>query len=150
MSSYDGPTGTPTDSPWDWVNAHTKEYVESNGAKGHIWQNVPTLLITTKGRRTGRARRTPLIYGRDGDNYLVVASKGGSDTHPEWFLNLTAHPHVELQVGAERLRARARVATPAEKPRLWSIMTKIWPDYDNYQKSTTREIPVVVLEPLAA
>jgi deazaflavin-dependent oxidoreductase (nitroreductase family) len=147
MTTYDGPTGAPTDSPTDWVAAHTKEYLDSGGEKGHIWHNdAPTLLLTVTGRRSGQARRTPLIYGSDNGNYLVVASKGGSDTPPEWYLNLRANPDVELQVGSKRLRARARDATPEEKPRLWATMAAIWPDYDEYQKKTTREIPVIVLE----
>ncbi|MGH3490815.1 MAG: nitroreductase family deazaflavin-dependent oxidoreductase [Actinopolymorphaceae bacterium] len=148
MSTYDGPAGTPTDSPTDWVAAHTKEYLDSGGEKGHIWyKNAPTLLLTVTGRRSGQARRTPLIYGRDGANYLVVASKGGSDTPPEWYLNLRAHPDVELQVGSEQLEARARDATAEEKPRLWATMAAIWPDYDEYQTKTERQIPVIVLEP---
>jgi deazaflavin-dependent oxidoreductase (nitroreductase family) len=148
MSANDGAAGAPTDSPMDWVAAHTKEYLESHGEKGHIWNNnALTLLLTVKGRRTGQLRRTPLIYGRDGDNYLVVASKGGADTPPEWYLNLRANPDVEIQVRDEHIRVRAREASAEEKPRLWATMTAIWPDYDEYQKKTDREIPVIVLEP---
>ena len=110
--------------------------------------DAPTLLITTTGRHSGKLRRTPLIYGQDGDNYLVVASKGGSDTPPEWYLNLEANAQVELQVGQDQVRAVARDASPAEKPRLWAIMTRIWPDYDTYQTKTERQIPVIVLEPV--
>jgi len=142
------PTGTPTDSPTDWVAAHTKEYLESGGKKGHIWlKNAPTLLLTTTGRRSGKARRTPLIYGRDGANYLVVASKGGSDAPPLWYLNLETNPEVLLQVGETHLEARARDANADEKPRLWALMAKIWPDYDSYQTKTDRQIPVIILEP---
>jgi deazaflavin-dependent oxidoreductase (nitroreductase family) len=107
---------------------------------------VPTLLLTTTGQRSGRPHQIPLIYGRDGDRYLVVASRGGADQHPQWYRNLRAHPDVEVQVAAERFRARARTATPAEKPALWQVMTAIWPDYDAYQARTTRDIPVVILE----
>jgi deazaflavin-dependent oxidoreductase (nitroreductase family) len=149
MPSNDSTSQTPTISPTGWVADHTRQYLESDGANGHIWLNdTPALLLTVTGRRTGRLRRTPLFYGKDGDNYLVVASNGGSDTPPEWYLNLAADPHVELQVGGERFRAVARDATPEEKPRLWQIMTGIWPDYDNYQASTERQIPVTVLEPV--
>jgi deazaflavin-dependent oxidoreductase (nitroreductase family) len=95
----------PLDSPVDWVAQHTRQYVATNGAQGHLWNGVPTLLLTTIGRRSGRPRRTALIYGRDGDRYVVVASKGGAPEHPLWYLNLRAQPEVEVQVGAERFRA---------------------------------------------
>lgn len=135
-----------TDSPTGWVADHIREYVESDGAAGHEWNGVPTLLLTTRGRSSGLLRRTALIYGRHGDSYLVVASQGGAPTHPKWYLNLVADPQVQLQVGAEKFAARARTATPAEKPALWATMTAIWPDYDSYQAKTDREIPVVILD----
>jgi deazaflavin-dependent oxidoreductase (nitroreductase family) len=135
-----------TDSPTSWVAEHVRNYVESDGKAGHEWNGVPTLLLTTRGRTSGKLRRTALIYGRDGDSYLVVASRGGAPDHPKWYLNLAANPEVQLQVGAERFDARARTATAAEKPRLWSVMTAIWPDYDNYQAKTDRDIPVVILD----
>jgi deazaflavin-dependent oxidoreductase (nitroreductase family) len=135
------------DSPEGWVARHIRRYLESDGAKGHEWRpGVYTLLLTTRGRRSGRWRRTALIYGRDGDRYLVVASSGGSARHPAWYLNLTAHPEVEVQVGAERFPATARTAGPDEKPRLWDLMTSIWPAYAGYQRKTRRDIPVVILE----
>jgi deazaflavin-dependent oxidoreductase (nitroreductase family) len=135
------------DSPQGWVARHIKRYVDSDGANGHEWRpGVYTLLLTTRGRRTGKRRRTALIYGRDGDRYLVVASVGGAAKHPAWYLNLREHPEVELQVGPERFQARARTADTAEKPRLWSLMTSIWPAYEGYQRKTRRDIPVVILE----
>ena len=135
------------DSPTGWVARHVRRYLASDGADGHEWQaGVYTLLLTTRGRRSGQRRRTALIYGRDGDRYVVVASVGGSPRHPAWYLNLTEHPEVEVQVGPDRFPARARTATPEEKPRLWSLMTSIWPAYEGYQRKTRREIPVVVLE----
>ena len=137
------------DSPVGWVNQHIRGYVESDGEKGHHWRGVNTLLLTTKGRKSGKLRRTALIYGRDGDRYVVVASKGGAKKHPEWYLNLVENPEVEVQVGAEKFKARARTASTEEKPELWRLMTSIWPDYDNYQAKTKRDIPVVVLERLA-
>jgi deazaflavin-dependent oxidoreductase (nitroreductase family) len=138
----------PTDPPEGWARDHVHRYVETDGREGHAWKpGVHTLLLTTKGRRSGMARRTPLIYGQDGDRYLVVASKGGADEHPEWYRNLLADPQVAVQVAADRFPAQARPATAEEQPRLWSRMTEIWPDYDNYQKKTDRQIPVVVLEP---
>ncbi|KPM52520.1 nitroreductase [Frankia sp. R43] len=145
---------TPSDSPMDWIADHTRRYLDSDGADGHLWhgidgsftQGAPTLLLTTRGRRSGKLRRTPLIYGRDGNDYVIVASKAGFPEHPLWYLNLLAHPEVELQVGAERFPAKARVAEPAEKARLWPTMTALWPDYDGYQSSTDRDIPIVLLE----
>ena len=135
------------DSPEGWVADHIRRYVETDGADGHEWRpGVFTLLLTTRGRRSGALRRTALIYGRDGDAYLVVASQGGAPEHPAWYLNLRDDPQVEVQVGAERFAARARTATPEEKPRMWTTMTSIWPAYDDYQARTDREIPVVVLE----
>jgi len=139
-----------SDSPVGWVAQHIKGYVESDGEKGHRWRGVSTLLLTTRGRKSGKRRRTALIYGKDGDRYLVVASKGGAKNHPEWYLNLVENSEVEVQVGAEKVKARARTATPEEKAKLWSLMTSIWPEYDSYQAKTKRNIPVVILEPLTA
>jgi deazaflavin-dependent oxidoreductase (nitroreductase family) len=135
-----------TDSPTGWVADHIRGYVESDGEDGHHWRGVSTLLLTHRGRTSGKLYRTALIYGRDGDSYLVVASKGGAPDHPSWYRNLVANPDVELQVGAEKFAARARTATAAEKPRLWQLMTAVWPDYDDYQTKTDRDIPVVVLD----
>lgn len=134
------------DSPTAWVNKHIQEYVETNGEKGHEWRGVPTLLLTTHGRKSGKLRRTALIYGKDGDNYLLVASNGGSQTHPLWYLNLDADPNVELQVGAEKFPARARTANAREKPRLWKIMADLFPRYNLYQEKAGREIPLIILE----
>jgi deazaflavin-dependent oxidoreductase (nitroreductase family) len=141
MSEFDDPI----DPAAGWQRDHLEQYLATNGAEGHIWNGVPTLLLTTLGRRTGRARRTPLIYGRDGDRYLLIASKGGSSEHPDWYLNLREHPRVRLQVGAEVFEARAETAADAERSRLWPTMTAIWPAYDDYQKQTSRQIPLVIL-----
>lgn len=129
-----------------WIAEHMKNYLATNGAEGHIWNGVPTLLLTTKGRKSGATRILPLIYGRDGDRYLIVASRGGAPDHPGWYKNLVAQPRVQLQVAADVFPARASTAKGAERTRLWKIMTKVWPAYDEYQAKTTREIPVVVLE----
>ncbi|MEH1013520.1 nitroreductase family deazaflavin-dependent oxidoreductase [Micromonospora sp. CPCC 206060] len=135
------------DSPEGWVAEHINRYVATGGAEGHEWRpGVFTLLLTTRGRRSGKLRRTALIYGRDGDRYAVVASQGGDPRHPAWYLNLLDDPQVEVQVGAETFRAVARTADPAEKARLWPVMTAIWPAYDGYQARTDRDIPVVLLE----
>ena len=135
------------DSPTGWVAKHIREYVESGGAKGHNWQGVPTLLLITRGRKTGTLRRTALIYGRSGESYVVVASIGGAPKHPQWYLNLRADPAVELQVGPKILNGRARTAEGDEKARLWGEMARIFPQYDKYQKKTDRQIPVVVIDP---
>jgi deazaflavin-dependent oxidoreductase (nitroreductase family) len=136
----------PLDSPWEWVAEHTRRYVETDGADGHDWKGVPTLLLTVTGRKSGKPRRTALIYGQDGDHYLIVASKGGAQEHPEWYRNLVANPEVQVQVLGDRFTARARTATPEERPRLWEQMAAIWPAYNEYQTKTSRIIPVVILE----
>ena len=135
------------DSPSSWVAEHIQKYLETDGEQGHIWNGVPTLLLTTKGRKTGELRRTALIYGKHGSSYLVVASKGGADDAPAWYLNLSANPEVQVQIGPEVFTAQARTATEDEKPELWSKMADIWPAYDEYQTKTQRPIPVVVLDP---
>ena len=126
---------------------HVRRYRETGGEHGHDWKRgSSTLLLTTTGRQSGAQRTIPLIYGRDGDDYLVVASKGGADEPPAWYLNLKKDPDAEVQVMDDTFHARAREATPREKPRMWREMVEQWPDYDAYQERTDREIPVVVLE----
>ncbi len=136
----------PIDSPQGWVADHVRRYIETNGEDGHIWRGAPTLILTTLGRRSGKPRRLALIYGQDGDRYVVVASKGGSDQHPEWYLNLRDNPEVQVQVLGDRFRATARTATPEEHQALWSRMVEIWPDYEKYQAKTDHQIPLVILE----
>lgn len=136
------------DCPTDWVNRHIRTYVESGGQTGHRWNGVPTLLLTTRGRKSGKLRRTALIYGRDDDGYVVVASIGGAPRHPSWFLNLEADPEVGLQVGPDVMQGQARITTGAERERLWAKMIEIFPKYDEYRQKTQREIPVVVLDPI--
>src|SRR5688572_10545971 len=118
------------DSPTGWVKEHIDRYVESGGREGHIWNGVPTLLLTTVGRKTGERRRTALIYGRDGDDHIVVASKGGAPEDPAWYLNLGANPEVEVQVGEEVFPAHAETVGSEDRARLWPRMAEIWPDYD--------------------
>ena len=129
--------------------SHIKAYRESNGEVGYLWNGVPTLLLTTLGRRSGEPRTSALICGRHGDDYLVIASTGGAPKHPSWYLNLLEHPEAEIQVKAEHIRVRAHTATPDEKPQLWGIMTDQWPNYDVYQSRTDRVIPLVVLSPIS-
>ncbi|MCW3021707.1 MAG: nitroreductase family deazaflavin-dependent oxidoreductase [Conexibacter sp.] len=125
---------------------HVERYEETGGEEGHDWEGTQTLILTTTGRKSGDERKSALIYGEHGGDHLVVASKGGAPEPPAWYLNLQAQPEVQVQVKGERFTARARDATPEEKPELWAIMTGHWPAYDEYQTKTDRPIPVVVLE----
>jgi deazaflavin-dependent oxidoreductase (nitroreductase family) len=136
------------DSPTGWVAKHVRRYVESDGQDGHNYYGNDALLLTTRGRKSGKLRRTALFYGRDGDDYLVVASNGGEANDPSWYLNLLECPDVHVQVGADKFAARARVATDEEKPRLWQSMVSIFSQYAAYQEKTTRVIPVIVIEPV--
>lgn len=134
-------------SPLPDVQNHVQRYLATDGADGHDYHGFPTLLLTTRGRRTGRQIRTPLIYGRDGDRVVLVASNGASPRNPNWYQNLLADSKVRVQVRADKFAAAGRLATPEERPRLWELMAKIFPKYDEYAAETTRDIPVVVLEP---
>lgn len=148
MSSSADPSSTEPvhDSPTGWVKQHIDEYLETDGEKGRRWNGTNTLLLTTRGRKSGKLRRSALIYGEDAGGYILVASKGGAPNHPSWYLNLVADPDVTIQVGADLHRGTARTATGEERFRLWQMMTSIWPAYDDYQEATDREIPVVVVE----
>jgi proline iminopeptidase len=115
---------------------------------GRPTMTVPSLLLTTTGRKSGEKFIFPLFYGQDGDSYIVVASKGGAPAHPKWYLNIVANPEVEVQVGTRKIKARARTATGEERARLWQKALEFWPPYADYQKKTEREIPVVVLDPV--
>jgi len=125
---------------------HVRRYRETGGEVGHDWEGTQTLILTTTGRKSGEPRDNALIYGRNGDDLLVVASKGGSDTPPAWYLNLQADPQAEVQVRDERFAVRARDAGPDEKPGLWAEMLTHWPQYEEYQAKSSRDIPVVILE----
>jgi deazaflavin-dependent oxidoreductase (nitroreductase family) len=126
---------------------HIKRYEETDGAEGYDWERGTTiLLLHTKGRKSGKDVTSPLIFRDWNDAYLVVASKGGAPEPPDWYLNLEANPEVEVQIRGDRFRAKARTATPSEKPAMWQHMVEAWPAYSDYQKKTDRNIPVVVLE----
>jgi proline iminopeptidase len=126
---------------------HVRRYQETDGEEGHDWrEGSTTLLLTTTGRKTGRQSTTPLIYDLDGDNPVIVASKGGAPEHPGWYRNLLKNPEAEVQIKGDRFRARARTAEGEERERLWQQMNRMWPHYAEYQEKTDREIPVVVLE----
>ncbi|MFD0773934.1 nitroreductase family deazaflavin-dependent oxidoreductase [Streptomonospora algeriensis] len=127
---------------------HVERYRATGGEEGHEWNGTTTLILTTTGRTSGEPRSTPLIYRTDGGAYVVVASNGGAPDDPQWYKNLQADPQAHVQVKAEEFRARARTAGPGEKSRLWSAMAEVWPQYDEYRKSTDRDIPVVLLEPV--
>jgi deazaflavin-dependent oxidoreductase (nitroreductase family) len=125
---------------------HVRAYRETGGERGYHWRGTTILLLTTTGRVSGQERTTPLIFRDDGDGdaWVVVASKGGAPDHPDWYKNLLANPQATLQVKNERFPVRAETAGGDERARLWQRMTEVWPDYDQYQKRTDREIPVVV------
>ena len=129
---------------------HVRRYVETDGEVGYIWrEGAPILILTFTGRKSGKEYSTPLIFGEEGGNYVIVGSQGGTPKHPDWYLNLAETPEVGVQVKADKFRAQARTAEGEERERLWKQMNGIWPHYDEYQTKTEREIPVVVLERLA-
>lgn len=136
-----------TNAQWEWVAEQTRTYLATNGAEGHESNGIHQLILVTTGRRTGVARRTCLIYGKAGEDFVVVASNAGADEDPEWFKNLLADPSVGVQAGDRRFTARARVATPDERGPLWRQMARIFPLYYEYVQKTDREIPIVLLTP---
>lgn len=150
MPARNAPDEEVLDSPVGWVAKHVQGYLDSDGVKGARYYGQDALLLTTRGRRSGQLRRTALYYGRDGERFILVASNGGSAKHPLWYLNILDEPRVEVQAGAEVFAARARSATIEERPRLWELVTSMWPQYATYQKRTQREIPVVVVERIEA
>ena len=140
-----------------WMVEHSNRYLSSGGTDGHMFKvtppgyaemNVPSLMLTTTGRKSGEKFIFPLFYGEVGKGYVIVASKGGAPQHPGWYRNLLANPEVDVQVGTKKLKAKARTATGAERSRLWEQALKFWPPYADYQKKTDRQIPVVVLDPI--
>ncbi|HMJ10220.1 MAG TPA: nitroreductase family deazaflavin-dependent oxidoreductase [Polyangiaceae bacterium] len=126
---------------------HVRQYEATAGKVGHDWNDAQVLILHTTGRKSGMTRKLPLIYGRSGDDYLIVASKGGAPAHPAWYLNLVANPEVTIQVWGDLMRVTARTASAEEKAQLWPTMTAQWPDYDKYQRQTERDIPLVILTP---
>jgi deazaflavin-dependent oxidoreductase (nitroreductase family) len=127
-------------------DAHVRLYRETGGEQGYIWNDAPILLLSTKGRKSGQMRTTPLIFVANGGAPLIIASKGGAPEHPDWYQNIEADPNVQVQVKADVFDALARTAEGAERGRLWDEAVKVWPQYADYQRATAREIPVVVLE----
>ncbi|MEO8265948.1 MAG: nitroreductase family deazaflavin-dependent oxidoreductase [Ilumatobacteraceae bacterium] len=138
----------PLDSATEWVAEHTRRYVETGGQDGYMWRGYPTLVLTTTGRKTGGLRRNALIFGRDGDDYILVASYGGRPHHPLWYLNLVADPAVTMQDRAEVIRGTAEtVPGGANRDKLWAQMVALFPNYAEYQAKTERGIPVVRVRP---
>ena len=135
------------DNPTDWVAKHIKRYVASNGEKGHRAYGHDALLLTTRGRRSGKLRRTALWYLRDGDRYLLVGSNGASRHDPSWVYNVRANPAVVIQVRDEVFPALARLTTAEERRALWDRIATEVPQYAGYQKRVRRELPVVIVEP---
>jgi deazaflavin-dependent oxidoreductase (nitroreductase family) len=125
---------------------HVRQYEATSGKVGHDWNDTSVLILHTTGRKSGETRKHPLIYGRDGDDYLIVASKGGAPEHPGWYKNLLAHPEAKIQVLDQVIPVTARTASSEEKRRLWPVMTTEWPAYDQYQQKTERDIPLVILQ----
>jgi deazaflavin-dependent oxidoreductase (nitroreductase family) len=139
----------------DFSKAHIRRYLDSNGTSGHLSfdgspprpGNVPSLLLATRGRKSGRYYLTPLSYGMDAGRYVLIASKGGDADHPGWYKNLCAHARVRIQVGSGRMDATATTVEGADRERLWGMMARLEPLYLEYQSKTTRRLPVVVLTP---
>jgi deazaflavin-dependent oxidoreductase (nitroreductase family) len=142
----------------EWTARHRDEYLRSGGTQGHIVDISEVgghaftthCLIRLRGRKSGATRINPLIYGAYGGEIVIVASKGGADSHPDWYLNLRASDHVDVQIATQAFRASWREPEGAERHRVWDFMAHVYPPYINYQRSTERHIPVVMMKPEAA
>ena len=138
----------------DWISDHLRAYQESGGREGHMWDSsaaggkglLPCLLLHTVGRRSGRELVHPLIYGMDGEDFVIVGSKGGADTQPGWYFNLVEQPETKIQVGENTYEVTARILEGAERERIWRQMVDIFPPYHDYQGKTSRKIPLFLLE----
>ena len=135
-------------SPADYVRDQVETYESSGGAEGNTMRGKPVIILTTKGAKSGKIRKTPLMRVEHDGSYAVVASKGGAHAHPVWYHNIVANPDVELQDGPDRRDYLAHEATGDEKAQWWDRAVEAWPDYAEYQKKTDREIPLFVLEPI--
>ena len=134
-------------SPWEPIAEHVEQYLSTGGEQGGIWEGAPCIVLSTVGARSGKLRRTPLIRVRVDDSYVVIGSMGGAPTNPNWVHNLRANPAVTVNDMAEAHELVAREVEGDEKAALWSAATAVWPDYDTYQASTDRVIPLFVCEP---
>ena len=138
----------------NWITDHVKDYERTGGQEGHLWDStavggsglVPCLLLTTIGRKSGKSYTHPLLYGLDGQSHVIVASKGGSETQPQWYFNLLASPVAMVQVKAEKFSVRANLVKGDARERLWKLMTEVYPAYADYQAKTSRELPLFSLE----
>ena len=142
---------TSTDNKEDilgFMKDHIKRYLATNGEDGHLMNGFPCLVLTTTGKKSGEKRQAAVILGKHNNSYVIVASKGGSDTPPAWFVNLQANPRAHIQVKEKKMDVQMRVAEGAEHKQLWDMMAKVFPDYLEYQKKTQRKIPVVMLDPV--
>ncbi|QES39895.1 nitroreductase family deazaflavin-dependent oxidoreductase [Streptomyces venezuelae] len=140
-------TGEYEPGTWDWASKQAELYESSGGTEGTTMQDKPVILLTSVGARSGKLRKNPLMRVEHAGEYAVVASKGGDPAHPSWYHNLVAHPHVELQDGPVKKDYRARLASGEERRLWWERAVAVWPQYDEYQTKTDREIPLFVLTP---
>ena len=129
--------------------AHAGVYRATGGKLFGRMGKSPILLLNTVGRKSGKKRTSPLLYVMDGEDFVIIASKGGAPTHPAWYLNLRDNPDATVEIGDREVRVRAEEADPEEKARLWGKMVEIYPTYDDYQKKTEREIPLLILRPVS-
>ena len=129
--------------------AHAGVYRATGGKLFGRMGKSPILLLNTVGRKSGKKRTSPLLYVMDGENFVIIASKGGAPTHPAWYLNLRNDPEATVEIGDREVRVRAEEADPQEKARLWRKMVEMYPTYDDYQKKTEREIPLLILHPVS-
>jgi deazaflavin-dependent oxidoreductase (nitroreductase family) len=143
-------TGEYVPSPAKWVRDQVEAYERTDGAEGGTLNSKPVIILTTRGAKSGKLRKTPLMRVEHDGKYAVVASKGGAPSHPVWYHNVVADPHVQLQDGARKWDMIAHEATGEEKAQWWQRAVEAWPDYAEYQKKTDREIPLFVLEPTSS
>ena len=135
-------------SPTEWVRNQVELYESSGGTEGTSLNGLAVIIVTNKGRKTGAIRKTPLMRVADGDNYVLVASRGGAPTHPVWYYNLQADPNVEIRDGVDVHSMKVReVEDSAERQRLWDIAVEAFPPYQEYQEKTDRSIPVFIAKP---
>ncbi len=130
----------------DWNRKMIDEFRANGGKVGGMWEGRPLLLLTTTGARSGQRHTTPTMYLRDSDRLLIFATKGGAPSHPDWYHNLAAHPQVTVEVGTETYEATATVLKGEERDRLYARQAELYPQFGDYQKRTTRKIPVIALE----
>lgn len=131
----------------DWNKAIIEEFRANDGRVGGHFEGKPLLLLHTTGAKSGEERVNPVAYTKDGDKLVVIASKGGAPSHPDWYHNIVAHPHVTVEVGTEKIEATASVVQEPERRRLYDKMIQVMPGFAEYEKKTTRSIPVIVLTP---